>query len=462
MMRTSIRMHRGLAVAMTFAIVLGACSTQGTPSGGGAGTGVTSASPGSPGSSAAAPAGKGFVFASTQFTPTTEQEAMRTKILAAYKGAPVDFITDAEGVILDRITAEAKAGGQGQVGLIGLENGQFGSLVGPGYLQDVGAIMSQHSSQGIPADFVTLGKLGTSTQLYVPWMQATFFMAVNKKALPYLPAGAEVNALTYDQLIAWGKNIQDKTGKRMIGLPAGNNGLLHRLVQGYLYPSYTGGLVTTYKSPEAVAMWEKIRELWKVTNPQSTTYAFMQEALQSEEVWIGFDHAARLIKVLKDKPDEFIAIPAPAGPKGRYYMVVVVGLAIPKTTPNQAGAAALIDYLLKPETQITTLRENSFFPVVKVDLPTDLNPGLKLEAGAVAKQAAAPDAKAVPLPVGLGAKGGDFNKALIDTFTRIVVKNEDIKTVLAEQGALVQKAITEANAKCWGPDGTSTGPCQVK
>jgi len=442
---------RLLAMPMAIAIILGACSTQGTPAGGGG-----------PGSSGASAPGKPFVFASTQFTPTTEQEAMRTKILAGYKGAGVDFITDAEAVILDRITAESKAGGQGQVGLIGLENGQFGSLIGPGYLQDLGKVMDKYKDQGIPADFVSLGKLGGSTQVYVPWMQATYFMAVNKKALPYLPSGADVNALTYEQLIAWGKNIQEKTGKRMIGLPAGNNSLLHRLLQGYFYPSYTGGLITTYKSPDAEAMWSQIRELWKVTNPQSTTYAFMQEPLQSEEVWIGFDHAARLINVLKAKPDDFVAIPAPAGPKGRYYMSVVVGLAIPKTTANQAGAEALIDYLLKPETQITTLRENSFFPVAKVDLPSDLNPGLKLEAGAVAKQASAKDAKAVPLPVGLGAKGGDLNKAMVDTFSRIVVKNEDIKTVLAEQAVLVQKAITDANATCWGPDGVSTGPCQVK
>lgn len=444
---------RLLAMPMAIAIILGACSTQGTPAGGGSG---------GPGSSGASAPGKAFVFASTQFTPTTEQEAMRTKILAGYKGAGVDFITDAEAVILDRITAESKAGGQGQVGLIGLENGQFGSLVGPGYLQDLGKVMDKYKDKGIPADFVSLGKLGGSTQVYVPWMQATYFMAVNKKAVPYLPSGADVNALTYEQLIAWGKNIQEKTGKRMIGLPAGNNSLLHRLLQGYFYPSYTGGLITTYKSPDAEAMWSQIRELWKVTNPQSTTYAFMQEPLQSEEVWIGFDHAARLINVLKAKPDDFVAIPAPAGPKGRYYMSVVVGLAIPKTTANQAGAEALIDYLLKPETQITTLRENSFFPVAKVDLPSDLNPGLKLEAGAVVKQASAKDAKAVPLPVGLGAKGGDLNKAMVDTFSRIVVKNEDIKTVLAEQAVLVQKAITDANATCWGPDGVSTGPCQVK
>lgn len=431
-------------IVVALALVITACSTQGTPSGGAVATGQ----------------GSGFVFASTQFTPTTEQEAMRTKILAGYKGAPVDYITDAEGVILDRITAEAKAGGSGKVGLIGLENGQFGSLISG--LQDLGSTMDKYKDKGIPADFVGLGKLGTATQYYVPWMQATYFLAVNKKALQYLPSGADVNALTYDQLIAWGKTITDKTGKRMIGLPAGNNSLLHRLLQGYFYPSYTGGLVTTYKSADAETMWSAIKELWKYTNPQSTTYAFMQEPLQSEEVWIGFDHAARLINVLKAKPDDFLAVPAPAGPKGRYFMTVLVGLAIPKSTPNQSGAAALIDYLLQPSTQIATLRENSFFPVVKVDIPGDLNPGLKLEADAVAKQAGAKDAKPVPLPVGMGAKGGDLNKAMVDTFQRIVVKGEDIRTVLNEQAVLVQKAITDAGAKCWGPDGSSTGPCQVK
>lgn len=433
----------GVLAALTF--VISACSTTGSPAG-------------------AAPSGGGkqFVFASTQFTPVEEQERMRTKILGDFKAAQVDFVTEAENASIDRVTAEAKAGGEGQVGLIGYENGQFGSLAKAGYLSDLGGLLAKYADRKIPQDMVTLGKLGTGQQLYIPWMQATYFLAINKKALPYKPDGADENALTYDQLIAWGKNIKDKTGQARIGLPAGPNSLLHRLLQGFLYPSYTGGLVTTYKNADAVTMWGKIKDLWAVSNPQSTTYAFMQEPLQSEEVWIGFDHVARLINVLKAKPGDFIAVPAPAGPKGRYYMSVVVGLAIPKTTPNRAGAEALIDYLLKPETQIKTLRENSFFPVVDVKMPTDLDKGLQLEADAVAKQAAAKDAKVVPLPVGLGAKGGDFNKAMVDTFQRIVIKGENIQTVLNEQAVLLQKAITDANAPCWGPDGTSSGPCQVK
>jgi multiple sugar transport system substrate-binding protein len=442
---------RALGIAGALAILLTACSTTGAPTGGGAPTGPTATDP-----------GKSFVFASTQFSPVTEQEAMRKKILAAWNGASVEFITDQEPVIIDRITVEAKAGGTGQIGVVGLENGQFGSLVAANYLNDLSKVTTRNADKKINSDMLTLGKFGGSTQLYVPWMQATYFLAANKKALQYLPAGADVNALTYDQLIAWAKNIFDKTGQKRFGWPVGTNGLIHRLMQGYWYPSFTGGLVTTYKSADAVTMWGKIKELWQYSNPQSTTYAFLQEPLQSEEVWIGIDHAARLINVLKAKPDDFIAAPAPAGPKGRYYMSVVIGLGIPKTTPNQSGAENLIDYLLKAETQITTLRENSFFPVTDVQMPADLDRGLKLEAEAVAKQAASKDAKVVPLPVGLGAKGGDFNTAILNTFQRIVVKGEDIQTVLNEQAAIINKVMTDANTKCWGPDGTSSGPCQVK
>src|SRR5436309_15528036 len=107
---------RALGIAGTLAILLTACSTTGAPTGGGAPTGPTATDP-----------GKSFVFASTQFSPVTEQEAMRKKILANWNGASVEFITDQEPVIIDRIRVESKAGGTGQIGIVGLENGQYGS-----------------------------------------------------------------------------------------------------------------------------------------------------------------------------------------------------------------------------------------------------------------------------------------------------------------------------------------------
>ena len=115
--------------------------------------------------------------------------------------------------------------------------------------------------------FQKLGKLGTGEQKYLPWMQATYVMAANKQALQYLPRRRRLNALTYDQLIAWAKTMAEKTGSPKFGFPAGPKGLKHRFFQGFLYPSYTGSMVTKFRSAEAEAAWNKFKELWQYTNP---------------------------------------------------------------------------------------------------------------------------------------------------------------------------------------------------
>ncbi|MBO6882766.1 MAG: hypothetical protein JJ869_04185 [Marivita sp.] len=87
-------------------------------------------------------------------------------------------------------------------------------------------------------------------------MQASYIMAANKEALQYLPEGADIDALTYDQLIEWSANVHAAVGEPKFGFPAGPKGLKHRFFQGYLYPSYTNGVVRTFASDEAVTAWE--------------------------------------------------------------------------------------------------------------------------------------------------------------------------------------------------------------
>jgi len=311
----------------------------------------------------AAPA-QPLIFLSTQLTPVEEQEKMRNVILKDMTGAKVEFISDAEGIVVDRILAEQKAG-KVAVGIVGVLHGTFPNLLAANALEDLTPLVAKLSDRPIVKEFMTLGKLGTDKQYYIPWMQATYIMVVNKKALPYLPAGANVDSLTYTQLAEWGKNITAATKEKKIGFPAGPSGLMHRLTQGYLYPAYTGGLVTTYRSDDAVKMWTDFKAIWEYTNPQSVTYNNMQDPLLSEEIWIAIDHTARVVNAFKNKPNDFVGAPAPAGPKGRYYMSVLAGLGIPKGSPNRAGAEALIEYLTRPAVQAVTLREVSFYPIVE-------------------------------------------------------------------------------------------------
>ncbi len=397
---------------------------------------------------------------STQAKPVEEAEKMRGIVLRDFPGQ-AEFIPEDEGVLIDRVLAEKQAG-KGSVDVLIALHGTYPVLLKEDALSDVSALMERLSDRGIPEAFVELGKLGTDTQYYIPVMQATYIFAANKQALEYLPEGADINALTWDELLQWAKNIYEATGQRKLGFPAGEKGLMHRFLEGYIYPSFTGGMVTNFRSDDAVAMWEFFQELWQYVNPQSVTYEFMQEPLLAEEVWVAFDHTARLINAFKERPDDFVAFPAPAGPKGRGFMPVIVGAAIPTTAPNRAGAEALIEYLTAPETQIAILREIGFFPVTNVDFPGYVSVGIRLEGEAVTKQAAAPDALPALLPVGLGARGGEFNKIYRDTFTRIVLNGEDIRTVLDEEAALLQEILDDTGAPCWPPDPPSDGPCQVK
>ncbi len=401
------------------------------------------------------------VILSTQANPVEEQEKMRGIVLADFQGQP-EFIGSEEPVLLDRVVAEAQAGGTGSVDVLIALHGTYPTLLQADALADLSDLAGKASEMGIPDAFMELGKLGTDTQYYIPVMQATYIFAANKKALDYLPSGADVNALTWEQVRDWGKNIADATGEKKLGFPASDRGLMHRFLEGYLYPSYTGGMVTNFKSDDATAMWEFTKDMWQYVNPQATTYAFMQEQLLSEEVWVAFDHTARLIEAFKQKPDEFLALPAPSGPKGLGFMPVIVGVAVPKNAPNPEGALAMIDYLLEDQTQVQILREIGFFPVVDVDFPGFVTVGVRMEGDAVSLQAGSPQALPSLLPVGLGERGGEINKIYRDTFTRIVLQNEDIATVLSEEGLNLQNLLNDTGAPCWPPDPPSDGACQLK
>src|SRR3546814_14666846 len=123
---------------------------------------------------------------------------------------------------------------------------------------------------------------------------------------------------------------------------------MHRFFQGYLYPSFTGSVVTRFRSDDAVAMWEAFKEIWAVTNPRSTSFAFMQEPLLAEEVWVAFDHTARLMNAFRQRPNDFVAFPAPAGPKGRGFMPVLAGMATPAAAADPAQAHHWVANLAQP------------------------------------------------------------------------------------------------------------------
>ena len=295
------------------AIRLGAVTAAAAAGGALAGCGSGGGSGGTGGSG-------GLVFLSDQLSQTTEAQAMRTQVLSGFPGSAagqsagqdksVDFIAFTDTTqFITQVVAQSKAGAA-IVDLIGGLQGDFVSLQSQVPLRDMSDVVAQLSSRHFPQQYLELAKIDGAYR-FVPWITASYVMVASKKALAYLPAGASTSTLTYGQLLAWGQAIHKATGRQLLGFPASPDGLMKRFLQGYLYPSFTGGLNTTFDAPAAVTAWQWMKEAWSVTNPQSPTYAFMQEPLLAGEVWVAWDHAVRLIDALKNQPGQFVAFPAP-------------------------------------------------------------------------------------------------------------------------------------------------------
>jgi multiple sugar transport system substrate-binding protein len=381
---------------------------------------------------------------------------MRDNILAGFEGS-VDFVGVEGGPFIDTIRSEAQAG-SGDVGVAAGLDGELSTLGAEGLLTDLSDLAAELD---VAPAFLELGKLGTDQQLYIPWMQATYIMAARTDALEYLPEGSDINALTWNDITQWGANLLEGTGERLLGFPFGEDGLRHRLLQGYLYPSFTGRVNNEFATQPGVDMWNWLVDTWQYVNPQSTTYGFMQEPLQSGEVAVAWDHTARLIDALNADPEGFVAFPSPAGPEGRAFMPVIIGLAVPATAPDPEAAKDLIRHLLKPETQGITLEQVSFFPVLAGDVPANVGPGVQAQLDAISAQSSAPDALPALLPVGLGEQGGAYSAVFQDALSQIIVEGRDPAEVLVSLAPTLQEIFDTTGAPCWTPDEVTAEPCVV-
>ncbi len=392
-------------------------------------------------------------FVSSQFAPVEEAEriqAILDDVGATFNGAE-------EGPTLDQILA-----GTGEIDVFGGLHGAFPPLAREGALTNMADTLDDlGADRDFSQSIVNASLLGTDDFVhYVPWAQATYIMAATNDSLQYLPEGADVQALSWQEFSQWCQNILDGEGTARCGLP--HAGLFHRFLEGFIYPSFTGGMVSEFRSAAAEGMMEWARdELWPTMHPESINYDFMQDPILAGEVWVAFDHVARLVDAFNGMPDDLIAFPAPAGPEGRGFMPVIVGLGVPADAPNPEAGAALIDFLTLPSTQAEVLAETGFFPIVDgVDFSAQPE-GVQIEGEAVQATLNAPDALPALLPIGLGDRGGEINEIFRGAFDRIVFDGEDISTVLDEQGDLLQTLFDETGAPCWAPDPAGDGPCQV-
>jgi multiple sugar transport system substrate-binding protein len=426
----------GLGIGAAAAPVLAACGGAETSGGGGEGA---------------------VAFLSTQFEPVEERGRFEQILADRVTDVDVAFNPVDNSIFATQVQSQVDAG-EVSISLVGGLHGDLAPHTER--LIDLDDVAQAVADRGISAEMTELSRLTGTTTKYIPWMQASYVLAVQNQALEWLPSGADVANLDYEQLLDWAIAGRQANGDPILGLPAGPEGLLHRFFQGFLLPSFTGGMVTTFRSPEAVTAWEYMAELWANTAPASTNYDRMQEPLLRGEVLVAFDHVARLVEAPADNPDGWTMVPAPRGQAGLGYMLVIAGLGIPRGAPEEEAAKQVIQALLEPETQLEVLRQNAFFPVVQATPPGDLPPAIALEADAVQAQQSAPDALLALPPVGVGERDGEVAQVFRDCFRGVCLDGRPAQEVVEEQAEVLDGILAELNIPCWPPDPDSDS-CRV-
>ena len=399
-----------------------------------------------------------LVFASTQLNPPAEQAFVKEQLLPGFieeTGLSATFLPISYDELVARLEAEIRAGSV-TISVIGDLHGNLDYYASQGWLMDLsqfGALPNRSFPQTLE-DYSRIRGI----KAYIPWMTATYVFVVNKDAFNYLPPGLSMQDVvrgtdkwTYEALLEWAKNIYEQTGKRALGFPVGAKGLFHRFLHGYLYPSFTGAQVKNFDSQEAIEMWNYLRELWQYVNPASTTYDAMADPLLRGEVLIAWDHTARIKDAITQRPNDFVVVPAPAGPKGRGFILVIAGLAIPKGAPDPEASWNLIEYLTRPETQVKVLENVGFFPSVNEASGAIPEGPLKILANGVSNQLNAGDALVALIP-SLGAKGGEFSQTYRTAFEKIVLENQDPMQVLPDLKNRLLSLFEEAGTPLPPPD----------
>ncbi|MCB9959920.1 MAG: extracellular solute-binding protein [Rhodospirillaceae bacterium] len=406
-------------------------------------------------------------FLSTQFAPLDEAAALRHHAFDNFDGS-VHFQPYDSLAVIERLAEGENA----PVDLVAGVHGDLEALSQAGLLQPIAAMSGLDPERGIPASIAEAARLGTDRQMYIPWMQATYLMAADRRALAYLPVGADLERLTYDQFRVWAAAVDTANGHPMLGFPAGPRGLMPRFIQGFLYPSFTGAAVTTLRDPEVVPMWEYMRRLWQHVNVRSLTYNQMHEPLLSGDVWIAWDHVARLLPAIRAEPDRFVVFPAPIGPHGRGALIVVIGLGIPSATQNVAPspgdwriavprANRLIGHLTAPDIEAGMISALGVFPIAEASRLWPVDPALISIADAVATQVNDPDTILGVLPPRLGGGTRTLSLAYMLLFTQIVLRDADIYATSRIAADDINSLFDQDPHPCWLPDPATEDPCRV-
>ncbi len=308
---------------------------------------------------------KTLVFTSRLFSPPREQEFFINEIIKPFEiehGVTVNFQILDDDKILERAEIQQLTD-HVTTDIICAHNGKMPDWLDAGYVEDlteyVDSWTDRHFSPAFESDTNRDGH-----QYFLPVGADVYLLLANNNALPYLPAGADIDAMTWELYAEWANAIAEGEGEGKVcitGIP----------MKSWIYMfggtalSYGAGFpdINSDAAKEAWAIWASMKDAFvpTVMNIDSCVDPMMRE-----ESWLTVFHNARAGQVYESNETQFTLAPAPSGPVGTGTIAGVSGYAIMKGAPNYDLAVEFLEYLTRPDIQVSIAKgTGGFIPPVQ-------------------------------------------------------------------------------------------------
>ncbi|MEA2087184.1 MAG: extracellular solute-binding protein [Candidatus Caldatribacteriota bacterium] len=201
-------------------------------------------------------------------------------------------------------------------------------------------------------------------QYFIPVGADVYLTIANKKALEYLPSGADLDKLTWEDFAKWSNAIAkgEGEGKTVVtGIPM--KSFVYQF--GAISLSY-GATFPDINTPEAIKAWEILVSMKDDFIPAVLNVENCIDPMKREEAWLSWMHCARAGSVYSSNETLFSVAPAPEGPAGIGSIAGVSGYGIMKDAPNKELAIKFLEFITRPDMQVKISKgTGGFIPPVE-------------------------------------------------------------------------------------------------
>jgi len=327
---------------------------------------------------AAAELPKSIKVTSGLWSKPEEQQFIREEIIPMFveqTGIEVE-LDIIEGSSVDKSFEAQKASGEWTSDVVLTHSGSMPRYIESGYVQPMNDIRDALDITFMEAFNESTSKDGDV--FYFPISADVYLLIANKEALPYMPEGASMDTLTWEQYKDWAINMANEVGPKVTFPAEPVKAVLYQM--GGISLSY-GGSFPEINTPGMVDAWGVIGEMIDAGAILETSFNYNSpiDQMKSEEAWLSFYHMVPVGNVYSSAPAKYEVAAAPAGPNGNGSIAGAWGIGITAGTTKREAAKMFVEFMTDKEVLYEVASGTGGFipPVVEVvdvlgNDPTDI------------------------------------------------------------------------------------------